>query len=271
MPNEICATHIQHSELKKIGAGLIVFFLLQFISFNSYSQKGDSLTNTNKNFSIITAGQIYSHSNGGAYYKGHDVYEKNSYYHRILLRPMVSHNLGIRYKNLFQLIDFCYQSREGEYNLKSDYGHDELKMTYIGYQVWYDFLPKIKFPIKPLAAINISYIDKKYEFSQHSSWGGGNSNTNLINDHSKTIFIQIPVGFYFLYKSFFVSCSYYLPLISWTSGNLKHYIHKSDLMFPTINTTTTEKYSGNSTSKYYESMKHILSIKIGCSLNFKNK
>ena len=159
MPNLIVASTFKIFTIRVTFSFLAsLLFTFTFLN-NCFGQtKRDSLESVNNGFSIITAGQVYSHCNGGIYYKGHDTAGKNSNYHKILQRPMVSHTIGIRYQNLYQLLDFNHQSRDGEYGQSSAYGSENIKMTYLGYQVWYDFLPKIKFTFKPLIALNLSLI-----------------------------------------------------------------------------------------------------------------
>jgi len=270
MPNLIVSNKYMAMTIRATcSLSLIVSFLIS-TSGTCFGQKRDSIYNVNKGFSIITAGQVYSHCNAGLFYQKESIEEENSYYHRILLRPMVSHSLGVRYKSLYQLVDFSYQKRGGEYD--ANFGHDNLEMTYLGYQVWYDFMDKIDFPLKPLLGLNISYAEKRYKFYADNSWGGGHSYTNNFLDRSKSLFIQLPVGVYFVYRSFFFSCSYNIPVIGWVSGNFSvDKVYIDSFFYPPFKTHDSGDYKGDSANKNYGRMKNIVTFKIGCSLNFRKK
>ena len=249
---------------------LLLSFLLLLYFCGIAQMKKDSAVR--HELSFIIGVQFNNNINGGLFYnKISNIDNEPQNYKQILSGVLPSFSLGVKYKNIFQNLDLSYiKATKTLYcpdftNGKLDLGGDNITVKYLGYEAWYDFLHKKKFPLKPLLAINLIYVDKQYKINSSPQLFDGA--TFSLNDNSKAFLIQMPVGLYLDYGHFIISLSYNLPVFAWIKGSLEGSLIQGVFIDSVgwVNWETTKivgNYSGNSLNRNFEKQRDIFSLKV---------
>lgn len=245
-----------------------ICMILLFFFFISITCIGQSLTDSTRHnkISILGGVQYHSHIDYGLYnatFNSFPYYytywdENKNHLNELLSMPTLSILIGVNRKQTFHTFNFASIEKNAEH--ATGIGHDILTAKYFNYQAAYNFFNKMRFPVKPMAAFNFSYMNKKYSY-QHDAQGGSNwSHTRKFQDNSETYFIQGSINVLYYSRQLFLSFSYNLLIYAWIKGNYQN--SETYYIYPQDSFTSIEHYSGNSSSSNYNKQKGTFCVRI---------
>lgn len=242
----------------------LVLILLLFVKSALCQQEADSTVK--KTISIFAGFQYHSNIEYGIFY-----YPTQVKYFEVIKRSLdevysastFSVLAGLRFKKTFHTLNFASINQNGVGHLDIE-GYN-LAAKYFNYQFGFAFLYKKKFPVKPFAELNLSFLNETFSYSAEYNSYNNEAFGKKYEDKATAYFIQPAIGAIYNSENFLISVAYNFLVYASIKGNFKD--SETYYYMPQYSHSMEESYSGTLSSSNFSKQKGTINLKLAYAFN----